>query len=82
METSVFWDVTRCSLLKVNQPFGGTCLLTACYLRHAGFLLGLFNPKREMTCSSRMVDFNKLHGAMSQKIEVFITTDARIADPI
>jgi hypothetical protein len=31
-----------------------------------------------------MVDFNKLlvHGAMSQKIEVFITTDVGTADPI
>jgi hypothetical protein len=39
--------------------------------------------KMEVTCSSEMVDFNKLvvHGAISQKI-VFVTTDVGTADPI
>jgi hypothetical protein len=25
MKSSVFWDIMPCSLLKVNQHFGGTC---------------------------------------------------------
>jgi hypothetical protein len=25
MKSSIFWDVTPCSLLKVNQRFGGRC---------------------------------------------------------
>jgi hypothetical protein len=27
MKSSVFWDITPCSLLKVTQRFGGTCHL-------------------------------------------------------
>jgi hypothetical protein len=27
MKSSVFWDITRCSPLKVNVRFGGTCHL-------------------------------------------------------
>jgi hypothetical protein len=25
MKNSTFWDITPCSLLKVNRRFGGTC---------------------------------------------------------
>jgi hypothetical protein len=56
VKCSVFWDVTPCSPFKVNRRFGGKyCILLhgrrisharnqseACYLLHAGFLLGLF----------------------------------------
>jgi hypothetical protein len=45
MKSSTFWDITPCNPLKVNRRFGGTCRLlpgSACYLLHAGFLLGLF----------------------------------------
>jgi hypothetical protein len=62
MKNSVFWDITPYSPLKVNRHFGGMCILhlkrricqasflqehcSACYLLHAGFLLGLFfNPE-------------------------------------
>jgi hypothetical protein len=27
MKSSVFWDITLCSSLKVNRPFGATCCL-------------------------------------------------------
>jgi hypothetical protein len=50
VESSIFWDITPCSQLKVNQRFGRTyrlhlqgrrsALLTTCV--HVGFLLGLF----------------------------------------
>jgi nitrate reductase gamma subunit len=36
MKSSIFWDITSCSLSKVNQCLRGTC----CF--HAGCLLGLF----------------------------------------
>jgi hypothetical protein len=45
LESSTFWDITLCGMLKVNRHFGGTChlhLCSACYLLHDGFLLGLF----------------------------------------
>jgi hypothetical protein len=34
MKSSIFWDITPCSLSKVNR--------SACYLLHVGFLFGLF----------------------------------------
>jgi hypothetical protein len=43
MKSIIFWDITPCSLLKVNRRFGGTC---RCF--QAGFLLGLFfDPEEE-----------------------------------
>jgi hypothetical protein len=36
-ENPIFWDITVCSLLKVNKYFERTC-----YLSHAGILLGSF----------------------------------------
>jgi hypothetical protein len=53
MKSSVFWDITPCSPLKVNQRFRGTCCFhhrreagskqnSTCCLPHVGFLLGLF----------------------------------------
>jgi hypothetical protein len=62
-KTSIVWDITPCSPLKVNR----------CSCFHAGFLLGLFfdrengsdvPPKRRLTLSG-------LHGVISQKIELF-----------
>jgi hypothetical protein len=57
MKSSIFWDITPYSPLKVNRRFGGTCCLhlqsrrisrgslqlTTCF--HAGFLLVLFDPE-------------------------------------
>jgi hypothetical protein len=37
----IFWDLMLCSQFKLNRHFGGT-YFSACYLLHAGFLLGLF----------------------------------------
>jgi hypothetical protein len=56
MKSSVFWDITRCSLLKVKRHFGETChfhlqgrrISSSCYLLNARFLLGLFfDPENE-----------------------------------
>jgi hypothetical protein len=86
MKNSIFWDITSCSLLKVNRRFGGACrlhlqgrrirqaraclppaftLILACLIlrnwkwrRHAP-------PKRRLT-------FNRLHGVISQKIELLL----------
>jgi hypothetical protein len=54
-QSSIFWDITLCSSLKVNQRFGGTCRLhvqdriSQARNRHeagskqsSGFLLDLF----------------------------------------
>jgi hypothetical protein len=50
MKSSIFWDITLYSSLKISWHFGGTyhLHLQACYLLHAGFLLGLFfSPQDE-----------------------------------
>jgi hypothetical protein len=39
--TSNFRDITPCCPLKVNRSFGGTY----CYLLHAVFLRGIFEPE-------------------------------------
>jgi hypothetical protein len=56
MKSTIFWDITPCSSLKVNRRFGGrwplssgfknkpsSNLLANCF--HAGFLLGSFHPE-------------------------------------
>jgi hypothetical protein len=45
MKTTVFWDVTLCSPLKVNRRFVGIYrrVFATCY--HPGILLGFFDPK-------------------------------------
>jgi hypothetical protein len=46
MKSSIFWDITPCSPLKVNRCFRRTSRASACYLPHVGFLLGVFfNPE-------------------------------------
>jgi hypothetical protein len=45
MKSSIFWDITRCNLLKINTRFGGNIfafIFRACYLPLSAFLLGLF----------------------------------------
>jgi hypothetical protein len=86
-----FWNIMRCSLLKVNRRFGGTYRLhlqgrkiswarnqRATYF-HADFLLLLFfNPEYADDISSkRRLTFRRLHGIISQKIVLVITTAVR-----
>jgi hypothetical protein len=75
-KSSVFWDITPYSPLKVNGCFGGICRLhfqhrrisPARNLREAGKKQSRhFLPKRLLT-------FNGLHGVISQKIGIFLTT--------
>jgi hypothetical protein len=57
MKSTVFWDITPCSPLKVNRHFGGkyrlhiqdrkisSALFATCF--HAGLLLGLFYDRED-----------------------------------
>jgi hypothetical protein len=65
MTSSVFWDITPCSPLKVDRRLGET------YLIH---LQGYVPPKRRMT-------FRGLQGVISQKIVLFITTAVSTSNP-
>jgi hypothetical protein len=68
---AIFWDVTPFSPLKLIRYFGGTISppSSACCLLHAGFLLGLsLDPEYGGDMFSKTsVDFNGLHGVISQK---------------
>jgi hypothetical protein len=74
LKSSIFWDITPCSPLKVNRRFGGTrtlhfqgrrisqtskSLLATCF--HAGFFWLILRPWRwGATCSSETsVDFQR-----------------------
>jgi hypothetical protein len=130
--STIFWDITFCSPLKVNRRFGGTYLLhlqgLICGARHqresrwhAGFhpgsLLRLFDHEfggnkffgnvgwlpskpayhklsrwclaplirpwrlKRYVSPKRLLTFNELHGVISQKTELFITTGVRTSSP-
>jgi hypothetical protein len=73
MKSSIFWDITPCSPLKVNRRFGGTCRLhlqdrrisrernqKPCYLL---FCSAYSSSLRMATCSSETsVDFQRATG--------------------
>jgi hypothetical protein len=75
MKSSIFWDITSCSPLKVNQHFGGKCRLHIQVLKRK-FLAWLIlrpwiwrwhlPPKRRLT-------FNGLYCVTPQKTELFRT---------
>jgi hypothetical protein len=94
---SIFWNITQCSLLKVNQHFEGRCrlhlqgrrisqtktrhgMITALswFLAWFIFLLwklsGYVRPKH-------LLAFNGLHGVMSQRIQLIITTCVKASNP-
>jgi hypothetical protein len=85
--TSIFWDITPRSLLEVNQLFGemlphrvsSTCHLLSCWflacLIHQSFGQGQHVPLKSL------LTFIRLHGVVSQKAELFITTVVRTSNP-
>jgi hypothetical protein len=67
-----FWDVTVCSPLKVNGPFGGTCNLL--------FQGRRISQARNQHGADRREIFKGLKGVISQKTELFVTTAVRISN--
>jgi hypothetical protein len=65
---SIFWDTTL-------------AMLVTCF--HAGFLLHLYFDLENgwHVLPKRPWIFNELHGVISQKIELFITTAMRTSNP-
>jgi hypothetical protein len=85
MKSTVFWDITPCSPLKVNKRFGGRYLLyvqdrsinkqsSSCHqflrLFHAQTIFWTWRWIRYVPPNLRLT-FNGLHGVMSQKIVLF-----------
>jgi hypothetical protein len=80
MKSSLFWDITPCSPLKVNRRFGATCGLHLRRINHArnqheaGSKHNLAHPstlKMGATCSSETsADFEQTRHVISQKTEL------------
>jgi hypothetical protein len=81
LNTSIFWDITPCSPLKVNRRFVGTCRkqISGCHLisRFLSQLILLpWRWRRHIPPKLRLT-FTVLHGIISQRIEHFITTGVK-----
>jgi hypothetical protein len=72
LKSTIFWDITPRSPLKVNRRFGGT------YRLH---LQGRRITEQETSVEAGRFTFNGLHGGIYQKIELFITTAVRTLNP-
>jgi hypothetical protein len=90
LKSSIFWDITQCSLLKVNWRFGEKFRLhlqrrkisetrdQPPALTHVSWLVHSSTLKM-VECR---LNFNGPHGVTSQKTELFITTGVRTSNPI
>jgi hypothetical protein len=78
IKSSVFWDITPRSPLKVNRRFGGAYRP---YLQ--GQRISQARNQRDAVSKHsdcylrRRLTFNGLHGVICQKVELFITTAVR-----
>jgi hypothetical protein len=74
LKSTIFWDITLCSLLSIYRRFGGT------YRLHLqGRKISLARWRRHIPPKRRFT-LNGLHGVISQKIELFITTAVRTSN--
>jgi hypothetical protein len=87
LQSPVFWDVMARNLLEVNWRFRGTC--------HFHLHGGRVSPARNQheadsnQCwiwrwhapPKRRFNFNGLHGSISRKTELLLTTAVRTSDP-
>jgi hypothetical protein len=86
-KSNIFWNITPCCPLKVNRRFGRTyrlCCRAAWHLRSRCFLAQLILRPwgwRRYVRTKRRLTFNGLHGVISQKIVLFITTAVRTSNP-
>jgi hypothetical protein len=95
LKNSVFWDITPCSPLKVNQCLDKTCRLhlqsqrisqprNFCLLPASNwFLVWIIIQHwrwKWHVSSKHWLNFNRLHGNISQKTEPFITTAVRTSN--
>jgi hypothetical protein len=85
--SSIFWDITPRSLLEVNRRFGGMLphrASSACHLLSCWFLAWLILQscrQRQYVPPKCLLTFIRLHGVVSPKTELFITTVVRTVNP-
>jgi hypothetical protein len=94
IKSTIFWDITPCSPLNVNRRFGGTYRLHLQGRRisrernqrerrcqePSRLILLPWRRRQYVTPKHRLI-FNGLHGVISQKIVLFITTAVRTSNP-
>jgi hypothetical protein len=93
MKSCIFWHITPCIQLKINQGFGGTCRLhlqgrriSKSRNRHevgnefAWRIIRLWKWRQHVPPKHRLT-FNGIHGITSQTTEPFITTAVRTSNP-
>jgi hypothetical protein len=91
LKSTIFWDITPCSLLSVNRRFGATyrlhlqgrpwrCLPPAFTLILAQLLFRSWRCRRYFLPKHRLT-LNGLHGVISQKMALFKTTAVRTSNP-
>jgi hypothetical protein len=73
----IFWDMTPCSPLNVNRRFGGT------YRLHIQGRKKKFRkkPASKQVARKRRLTLNRLHGVISRKMILFITTAVKTSNP-
>jgi hypothetical protein len=85
MKSSIFWDITPCSPLKVNRRFGGTCRLHLQSRR-----ISRTRNQRESRWQARWkrhvppkrrLTFKQIHGVISQKIKLFNSSFSSFMEP-
>jgi hypothetical protein len=78
-KSTIYWDIMPCSPLKVNWHFCSACHL----FLHWFFARLTLRPWRwrRYVPPKRRLTFNGLHGVISRKIVLFITTAVRTSDP-
>jgi hypothetical protein len=87
MKSTIFWDITPCSPVKVNRRFGRIYRLHLQGRKKAdqGTSVkagGQKTLKMEPICSSETsVDTQRTHGVIFQKIVLFINTAVRTSNP-
>jgi hypothetical protein len=90
LKNSVFWDITSSSDFNLNWYFRGVCYLhlqgqrisqrSACHKLSCWFLAWLILQHwrwRHCALLKHQLSFNRLHGLISQKTELFLTTAVR-----
>jgi hypothetical protein len=81
-KSTVFWDMSLCSMVKVNRHFAGIYHLhhhqvSCCYFAQ---LIWSWRQRRYVP-SKRWLTINGLHGVISQKIELFISIAVGTSNP-
>jgi hypothetical protein len=65
LKSTIFWDITPCSPMRVNRRFG----------EHIAWRWRWYVPPKSWST------LNRLHGIISQKMVLFVTTGMRTSNP-